>query len=341
MSALGRLQPERQVNLSTRISGQVKRIYVQEGQYVEAGALLLELDAPDYQFALDRAERNVTQHQADLADAQQAPSSASIEVARAGLRRATAVRLKAQQDYDDVAKKPGADKSDELIALEAAKLDYEVAKAEFDRVMAGTNEAQIERLRAELQDAEASLRQAKEQVEYRKLVAPWAGTVMRVLVREGENVGGYNALVRLADVSSLQIIAQIDEIDIAQLAEGQAVNVRFDALPTKSFHGKIKRIAPGATEGQTATAYEAVVELESSDPALRPGMGATLGIVTQVAEEVLLVPRRAVRQLGRYQVVRVVERGKIQDTRIETGMVNDSSIQVLSGLREGQIVVLD
>jgi HlyD family secretion protein len=341
VNALGRVQPKQQLSLSTRGSGTVKRILVERGQKVQAGELLLELDAQEYDDAVSQAERNLKVRRQQLEEALAAPDGPTLDLARAKLRRATALRLKAQQDYDKVSHRPDAESSDEALALEAAKLEYEIARAEFDRTMQGTPEPELERLRADIDDAEAALRQAMRQRESARIYAPFAGTIMGVEPKVGENVYGFSPLVRLADLSQFQIVAEIDEIDVPRVAEGQNVRIRLDAFPARDLDGKIARLFPGVSETRGTTTYEAIVDLEGEALPLRPGMGASLNITTQVAADVLLVPRRAIRQVGRYQVANVLMAGRTKQVVVVTGLSNEAEIEVLSGLSEGQIVTTD
>ena len=341
VNALGRVQPKRQLNLSTRASGTVTRILVEKGQQVEQGALLLELDARDYEAAIEQAERSLQVRRLQLEEALQAPDSADIELAKARVRRATALRLKAQKDYDKVADEPDAESTDEALDLETAKLEYEIAKAEFERTMQGTPALQLERLRLDVQEAEASLRRAREQREYARLVAPFAGTIMSIEPKVGENVYGYSPLIRLADLSQLQVIAEIDELDVPKVAEGQKVHIRLDAFPMEDLEGRITRLYPGVSETRGTTTYEAVIDFEAKLLPIRPGMGANLSITTEVAEDALLVPRRAIRQVGRYQVAEVLVGGRQKQAVVVTGLSNDTEIEILSGLSEGQVVLTD
>ncbi|MCD6520305.1 MAG: biotin/lipoyl-binding protein, partial [Anaerolineae bacterium] len=146
VSALGQVAPHRQVQLSTQTSGRVAKIWVQVGDQVQEGQLLLNLEDKSYQEALALAERTLDLQKKRLQQALQAPSEEQIRLARAKLLRATAARRKAQRDYDKIAQKPDAESSEEALALEEAKVAYEVAKAEFDQLMKGTPSLELEQL---------------------------------------------------------------------------------------------------------------------------------------------------------------------------------------------------
>lgn len=340
VEALGKVQPVRTMTLSLRQSGAVAWVHVEKGASVAKGQLLLELDPREYLEAIAQAERYYELRRLQLEQVLEAPSSESIALARARLQRATAARLNAQKKYDDL-DIPDRESSDEALALETAKLEYEVAKAEFDRVLRGPSELDVLRARTELQDAELALAQARQRLELARLVAPWDGVCLAVLAQEGDNIYGGSPLVQIASLAQLQIRADIDEIDIVHVAEGQAVSIRLDAFPGEVLQGRVLQIAPAATEGRGVTSYEALIALEETALALRPGMGANLTITTQEIQEALLVPRRAVREVGRLKVARVLVEGRTKEVTVVTGLSNQSDYQILSGLEEGQIVALD
>jgi len=340
VDALGRVEPQRQLALSTRASGAARAIPVREGESVSEGALLLELDATDYRTAIEQAERNLRVREKQLEDALSAPSAADISLARARLRRATAARLNAQKDYDEIKDEPEAESSDEALDLEVAKLEYEIAKAEFDRVMGGASELQIEQLEAEVADARLALHQAHQRLGYAQIVAPFSGVVMRVQAQVDANVQAYTPVVWIADLSALEIVAEIDELDVPAVAEGQEVLVRFDAFPGDSVAGELVRLSPGPTDTRGVTTYEGRIRFVTS-LSVRPGMGATLTITTGQVEGALLVPRGAVRQIGRSSVVRVLEGRRVREIVVVTGLSDGVEIEILSGLEEGDTVLLD
>ena len=162
--------------------------------------------------------------------------------------------------------------------------------------------------------------------------------VMRILPQMRENVQACNALVLLAGLTHLQIVAQIDEIDIASVAERQPVQIRLDAFPTRVLTGTIVSLLPGASEIPGATTHQANIGFDYEALLIRPGMVASLTITAQVVGNALLVPRRAIRRVGRHQVARVITGGRESEVLVITGLSNDLEIEVLSGLREGQMV---
>lgn len=342
VDVLGRIEPLRQLALSTRVSGTVRRIAVREGEMVLAGDVILELDGEEQRAQVEAARRRLMAADLQLEGALQAPDSAAIRLARARLRLATAARRNAQDDYDEIADQPDAESSDEAVDLEWAKVEYEIAQAEFDQVMNGTPELELERLRIEREGAQAAYDLAQRGLEQARIQAPWGGTVVGIEPREGENVYGYSPIVYLADLDSMHIRAEINELDIAEIREGQAVEVRLDAYPDQVLPGTVTQVLPGVSQARGVTAFEALVEFEGDSlPVVYTGMGANLTIVTQEVTETLLLPRRAIRRAGIHDVVRVVEGRRETEVLVVLGLSNASMVQVLSGVEEGQRVVVD
>jgi RND family efflux transporter MFP subunit len=341
LDALGTVQVQHQMNVAALVSGRVRQIDVAVGDYVLSGTLLIELDSPDAQDVLAQAERAVALRWLEWEEALKAPDQASIDLAVARLRRATVVRQRAQQDYDAVKDQPDSENSDEALALEAAKLDYQIAQAEYDRTMRGADSLQMEQLRVSIVDAELSAKRAQERVAQLSVYAPMDGTVMQINTQVGENIYPYNPLMQIADLTSLEVRADINELDIVGVAEGQSAMLWLDAFPGDILWGEVVRVLPAPSTARGMTTYVAIIAFGSGGSYVRPGMGVNVTITTATLEDVLLVPRRAVRTVGMNQVVRVVVGGRASDVVVTTGLSNTSEVQVLSGLGEGQQVLVE
>ena len=341
VDALGRVEPKKQLGLATRITGTVDEILVQEGDKVRQGQALLKLDALQYQDAVDRAERTLALARLRMEEALEAPSASQIKVVEARLRRATVARQNAQSDYDEIADDPDADSSDEAVDLQVAKLEYQLAKAEFDRVMEGTSHVELEYLKGQIKDAKAALQQAQDRLEHTRIRAPFDGTVLRVEPLVGQLVFDGSILIQFADLTRLQINAEINEIDIPSIAQGQEVSIRLDAFANRLLSGHVNQVLPGATDTRGATTYRAYITFDCESLPVRPGMGANLTITTQTVKDALLIPQRAVVRVGLNQIVQVYRKGRFQKTIITTGLSNEIYVQVLAGLEKGEIILLD
>jgi HlyD family secretion protein len=341
VEAMGVVRAAREARLSLKMGGTVQHIFAQVGAEVEEGQVLLALDATALERRVREAELSQEVQNLQLAEARAGPSDAEIEIAEANLRRATVVREAAQADYDEIADEEDAATSAEAVALEGAKTDYERARAEFERAVEGATREEIELLEKRGALAEVSLEEAKARLAEAQISAPFAGTVTAIEVQEGENVSALAPLIILSDLATLEILAQIDEIDVAEVAVGQKVQIRLDAFPGRELRGTITQVAPSATTERGSTTYQAVVHFEETELPLKLGMGANLKITTLEKADVLLVPKRAIEPLGRKKVVRVLEGGTVREVEVVTGLSNESETEIVEGLREGEVVLVE
>ncbi|MGC8872972.1 MAG: efflux RND transporter periplasmic adaptor subunit [Chloroflexia bacterium] len=226
--------------------------------------------------------------------------------------------------------------SEELAAAEAQLARAQAALARLRR-----NSREVELRRLEVRRAELALEQARAELERATVRAPFAGTVVEVLVREGELVGVYASLLRLADLNRLYVRAQVDEIDVGKVAPGQPVTVTLDAFPGQPLLGVVEAIAPAVTlDRGSATYLTRIAVHQPLELSLRLGMAASVTIVTQERRDVLLVPRTAVERVGERNYVTVLRGSRRQRVPVTLGVTDASFCEILSGLEEGERVLL-
>lgn len=339
VEATGQVQASREAWLSLRSGTAVRAVLAKPGQRVERGDLLIQTDSREAENQVREAELSLQIRQIEYDNVKSAPTSDQIDIARANLRRAVAVLQAAQSAYDRVAKEGKATGSSEAVALESAKLDYETARAGFEQSVSGASADRIQIAEKSVELARLALDGARTRLEYCEVVAPFAGTVLQVNAREGEHAYG-ERVIQLADLSTMEVIAQIDELDIAEVVVGQEVEVRLDALPGQVLQGRVARITPGATPQRGTVGYEVAVAISPGDTPVRPHMTANLEITTLTHEDTLLVPSRAVEMRGRNKYARIVEGGRTRDARVVTGLSDGTDTEILEGLQEGQQVVV-
>jgi HlyD family secretion protein len=341
----GKVRSARQVELSLPFGGRAKRVAVSVGDKVEAGQLLLEVEAPDAKRQVREAELNLEIRQLQMDKARAGASPEEIEIAQANLRKAALAKQVAQAAYDEITasyeKRENAEASPEALALQQATIDYQIAKRNYERLVNGPPTDELSASEKQLESAQLALERAQAQLEEMRLITPLAGTVVRVEASEGEMVSAYRPVVVIADLTSLQIIAEVDEIDVAEVAPGQEVTIRLDAYPGQTLPGTIVSLAPAASPERGSTVYEAVVEFDAEGLALRLGMGANLKIITLEKEGVLLVPNRAIQPVGRRRLVKVVDGRSIREVEVVTGLSNESETEIVQGLAEGQKILIE
>jgi len=256
------------------------------------------------------------------------------------------------------------------VLLELDRKSYEanllLASARFDQAQASHTRVEslysakliaseaYEASRAGLDMARAQLDQARDQYDKTVIRAPISGMVTQLNIEEGEAVmiGTMNysgtVLMVLADMSRMQALIDVDEADVVSVAAGQSTSVYVDALPDTSFPGHVTRIAYMPTQNvlsatQQSTTFEVEVTLDTTAPALRPGMNVRAEITTAKLDSVLVIPVQA---SGRRDVkgketetVFVVKAGKAVLTPIRTGKTSETEIEVTDGLKPGDEVV--
>ena len=337
----GKVHSARQVELSLPFGGRVKRVPVSVGDKVKAGQFLLELEAPDGERQVEEAELNLEIRQLQLDKARTGASPEEIEITQANLRKAALAKQVAQAAYDEIADEENAEASPEALALQQATIDYQIAQRNYERLVNGPPTNELATLERQLESAQLALERAQAQLGEMRLIAPLVGTVVRVEVSEGEMVPAYRPVVVIADLTSLQIIAEVDEIDVAEVVPDQEVEIRLDAYPGQALSGTIVSLAPAASPQRGSTVYEAVVEFDAEGLALRLGMGANLKIITLEEEGVLLVPNRAIQSIGRRRVVKVVDGRSIREVEVITGLSNESETEIVEGLAERQKILIE
>jgi HlyD family secretion protein len=229
--------------------------------------------------------------------------------------------------------------SDADVALARSQLAQ--AKAQLDKLQRSPTMEELAIAEAQVEQARAALEQAKLRLADAILVAPFPGTVVSVGASAGEFVAAGIPVIVLADLERYYVDARVDETDIGRVQVGQDAAIVLDAFPDNSLGGKVTRIDPLGAVAQGVVSYAVRIEVRSSDIALRPNMTAIADIVVERKEGVLLVPNRAIRRdsTGRFYV-EVVSNGEVQRRSVTTGLNSELMTEVLTGLSEGEEVVV-
>ncbi len=336
VNANGRVQAPKSLRLAFPASGLIAQVNVQEGDAVKQGDVLATLDQREIERRVKQAEMNLQARQADLADAQQPLPAPELEIVQQSLNKAAYALAAAQDRY----KKEATD--DNEIAQTLAQSDYEIARANFERQTRGPSQKQLADLQRAVDSAALDVQNAREALAETELKAPFDGSVTAVNVKAGTWLGGYNPVVELADLTKLEILADIDEIDIANAQEGQTAELRFDAFPGETATGKLARLYPAANNDRGATVYRAVIALDPTTLKLRPGMGVTVGIATREKKNVLRVPTRAIKSAGAQKIVVVRDaNGATRNVVVETGVSDGAQTEIVRGVDEGTVIVIE
>jgi len=276
VTASGQVQPHTKVNVSADITGRVVRLAVQEGQMVTRGQFLLEIDPSQYQANAERATAAV--------------ASARSQVAQAKPGLAQAVR-----NYE------------RLLALKKANPTL-VSDEQLEqlRTQVEVTRAQLEAANHAVDQATASMRDARSSLGKTTIVAPMSGRITRLSVEEGETaiMGTLNkdaaTLLTVSDMSLLETKVKVDETDVSRIKIGDSTVVQLDAFPDTTFIGRVSEISNSSvkaagTGGMASAAdqaidYEVTIQLLNAPPQTRPDFSATAKIITQIRKGALSIP---------------------------------------------------
>jgi RND family efflux transporter MFP subunit len=198
-----------------------------------------------------------------------------------------------------------------------------------------------------LKTANIALQNAKDELKKTEILAPFDGEIVDVNVKEYDQLSVYDyasiTAVHLVDTSEVQLKGVVDEIDIFQVKVGQQAVVTVDSLPGELFKGKVTFIAPVASKGTAVVEFPVNIMLDKTDVELKGGLTATANLVVEKHENVLIIPIRALKgSVGNYRVDVLVDAatGKYESRTVTTGIQNDRSIEIISGLKEGEQVII-
>jgi HlyD family secretion protein len=371
VSASGKIQPKRFVNISADTMGRVTDLAVEEGDRIEKGQFLLQIDPRNLRSAVQRTEAS-----AQAARSQAEQLTMALESARVALTQAEDA-LKRQQDLW----KRGLTTKE---TLEKAEADLKMRQSDLR-----SQEQSVRTQQLRMQQENASLESARYDLSKVRIQSPIKGIVTKRNIEEGETVviGTMNnagtVLLTVADMSIIEAEVEVDETDIPSVKFGQLAKVTIDAIPDQTFTGKVTEIgnSPITTTGTAAsqaTNFKVVVTLDAEIPAVRPGFTCTAEITTATRKHVVSVPIQAttVREMvvdekgaivrntapagskgprpGAVQAselnpgqtrkelegVFVVRDTKAEFVPIKTGIAGDKYFEVLSGLKEGDNVIV-
>ena len=345
VTASGNVRATRKVDISSDISAKVAELLVDEGENVEEGQVLLRLDPTRYQAALNRSEANLSQVRAQVAQAEANLLRASRQAERMRSMWASDSLLVSRQE------------------VENAETDLEIQESMLEASTFGVSQAQ------------AAVEEARDQLSKTVIVAPMSGRVTRLNVEEGETVivGTMNnpgsLVLTVSDLSVMEVVLEVDETDVPEIALGDEATVELDAFPELEFPGLVTEIgnsairppSQSAGSGQTPTIdFEVVVTLINPPAELRPDLSATAEVITDTRDNQLSIPiisltLREEEENGNganssasgsardkpdpIEGVFVVREGRVTFTPVQVGIAGQEYFEVISGVSPGDSIV--
>lgn len=359
VSASGKVQPKKLVNISADTVGRVTKLSVEEGDKVKKGQFLLQIDPEILASAVELSEAGLAAGREAVQSARVAVETAhaNLDLAKQNLERLTRLHR------------------DELVSqeiLDRAEAEMKVRSSELE-----ARETEVRAQKQRLEQDVAALRSARHNLSKVTLDSPMDGLVSRLNIEEGETVlvGTMNnpgtVLLTVADMSVVQAELEVDETDIIDVALGQPARVTIDAFPDREFTGRVTKIGSSSLEAQAqqrlATMFEVEVTLDTEVLEARPGFSCTADITTATRVDAVAVPIQAltVREVypdsegnvharsrneewppspavegDEIEGVFVLRDGRVQFTPVKIGIAGEQYFEVLGGLKEGDEVVL-
>jgi len=370
VSANGKIQPEVEVKISSDVSGEIRALYVKEGDSVKAGQLLARIDPELYQSALDRTDAALNNSKANLANAKARLLQAEAKFAELEKQYARNVKMHDQKLMSDA-------------EFETAKSAFLTAKAEVEAGKQTVIGAQFT-----VQSQEASLKEARKNLTRTEIFAPVNGIVSKLSVEQGERVVGTSQMagtemMRIANLNAMEVSVDVNENDIVKVSLYDTAMIEVDAYGTRKFKGVVTEIANSATTTAQTTSDQVtnfVVKIRilrssyadltaqygTKRSVFRPGMSASVEIQTQAVNNVVAVPIESVTMKSKsdldstqndkktfkakkkgakkeddeMEAVFVYSDGIALLRKVKTGIQNDKVIHIIEGLKDGEEVIV-
>lgn len=353
ITASGKIQPEMEVKISPDVSGEIIELHVAEGDSVKSGQLLIVINPDLYEADFARMKGILNQAKANLASSQSREAQSEAQLLQAELNYK---RNKALYEKNVIS----------ASEWEQISTQYKVAQAEYKAAQESVVAAKYNVI-----STEAQLNQTSNQLKRTRIVAPMDGIISKLAVEKGERVVGTaqmtgTEMLRVANLDNMEIRVEVNENDIIKVKLGDTAYIEVDSYLNRKFTGVVTQIAnsPTTSNSQISTdevtnfevririlsdSYKDLMELKGQMP-FRPGMSASVDIVTSKANNAIAVPTQAVTIRENLEkedyagnpfeeCVFVLENGKAKRIWVQTGIQNSRYIQIISGLTEGQVII--
>ena len=343
--ATGKVTPIIKVEVKSKASGIVKKLLVDYGDQVKKGQLLAQLDKVEIQAQVDQSRAALEAAQANLKSTQ-----ADLERAKVDAEGPDVPLLKRAYDRATGMAKDGVVSAS---ALDDAEKNYEMSlnKQNVSKAQVTVLRAKIAQAQAQVAQDQANLNQLEEQLSYTDIVSPIDGIVLSRDVEMGDAVSSILVLgssatlvMTLGDTSEVYVKGKVDESDIGKVYLGQPARIKVESFKDKTFTGKVTKISPMGVEKDNVTTFEVRVSIQNPGGELKAEMTANAEIILEEHKNVLQIPEGAILyDKDKKASVEIPDpKGKEGKDKIAVniGISNGAKTEVLSGLKEGDQVVL-
>jgi HlyD family secretion protein len=343
--ATGKVEPITKVEVKSKASGIVKKLLVDAGDKVKKGQLLAQLDKLEIEAqveqskaSLQAAEANLTSSKADWERAKVDAEGPDVPLTKRAYDRAEGMAK------DGVVSQSALDDAEKEYKMALNKQN--VAKAQITVLL-----AKIAQSQAQISESRANLDQLEEQLSYTDIVSPIDGVVLSRDVELGDAVSSILVLgssatlvMTLGDTSSVYVKGKVDESDIGRVYLGQPARIKVESFKDKTFNGVVTKISPMGVEKDNVTTFEVRASINNPGGELKAEMTANAEIILEEHKNVLQIPEGAILYDKDKKASVEIPNPKAKDGKdkiaVNIGISNGAKTEVLSGLKEGQEVVL-
>ncbi len=340
----GNIKSESEVSVVSKLQARVKSVRVKEGDKVKRGQTLLVLEGNDISAQVKQAEAQVMSAKARLDMAMVGARPQEKKQAEESLQSAKVAYEVAKTDYErmEVLHSHGSISDQQYDQTKAryedTKTRYESLKQQLEMVREGPRSEEKEAAKAALLSAQASLQYYKSLLSYTRITSPCSCSVAAKMVDAGEMAAPGVPLLKLVDNSRLYFEADVSDRQSSLYKEGQAVTVRVDGVPDKMFSSSVARVYPSVDSVSRSVKIKIV--LEQTDLQIVAGMFARGSVEVNKKDNAVIVEKDSVRFTEKEPYAFVVQDGKAIQRKLNLGISNDKHVEVLSGLTEGEMVVI-
>ena len=343
VSTNGKVEPVKEFQAHAATAGVVKRIFVEIGDKVKAGQLLVSLSDSEALARLASASATLSTAQANAQDMAHGGTQDERLSMNVDLDRARAQQAQAEKDVAALQQlqQRGAASANEVAQAQQRLLTAQASlRAIQQRTTGRYGTSDLSRSSAQVADARAALAAAQASYEADNIRTTIAGTVYAIPVSEYDFVPAGDDLLDVADLDHLRVRAYFDEPEIGKLEQGQSVSIVWDGKPGQRWHGHVERAPTTVITYGTRNVGECIITVDDAHGDLLPNTNVTVTVTTSQRMNALSVPREALHTDAGDYVYRVLN-GRLQRTSIVPGVINLTRVEVLSGLSQGDIVALN
>ncbi len=343
--ATGKVTPITKVEVKSKASGIVKKLYVEYGDNVKKGQLLAQLDKDEIQAQVDQSRAALQSSEANFTSAQ-----ADYERAKVDAEGPDVPLLKRQYDRSVEMAKDGVVSAQ---ALDDADRNYKMAlnKQDVAKAQVQVLKAKIAQAQADVVHNRANLAQLEEQLSYTDIISPIDGIVLSRDVEIGDAVSSILVLgstatlvMTLGDTTEVYVKGKVDESDIGKVYLGQPARIKVESFKDKTFYGKVTKISPMGVEKDNVTTFEVRVSINNPGGELKAEMTANAEIILDEHKNVLQIPEGAIiydkDKKASVEIPDPKAKDGMKKIALNIGISNGAKTEVLSGLKEGDQVVL-